>query len=408
MTLKSPRVGRDSGRDARTHGGGDEGCGAVGQVAVGPMLTWPGKERLDPALVQTVSLETIRRIEQTESAGVDSGLDSGLDSSSGSDLDVGSRTAFGRLLLGDNLAILASLRAELEGRIDLLYVDPPYGTGKKRRGTVRGTTTTARQGADDEVPEVAYEDPLADDPRYLDRMWLFFKLVAPLLSDRGQVFVHLDQRASALVRLVLDEVFGRRSFLNEIIWHYSSGGRAARFYARKSDSILWYAPQGGYRFYPDRLAQPRNRCWKCGSIVEDRNHMKRHRDGDGRVYRSIRSGGKRYRYYDDDPVAPSNVWLDIGHIQQKDPERMGYPTQKPETLLERILLGHSDENDLVADFFCGSGTTLAVAHRLGRSWIGCDSSQDAVEVSARRLEEQVRRCGGSMVLERAVSSPRQK
>ncbi|MCD6496836.1 MAG: site-specific DNA-methyltransferase [Deltaproteobacteria bacterium] len=303
---------------------------------------------------------------------------------------------------------MASLKAELEGRIDLLYVDPPYGTGKKKHGMVRGTATTGRQGSDDEASAVAYEDPPADDPRYLDRLWTFFRLVAPLLSDRGQVFVHLDQRASALVRLILDEVFGRRSFLNEIIWHYSSGGRATKFYARKSDSILWYAPRSGYRFYPERLARPRNRCWKCGSIVEDRNHMKRHRDDDGRVYRSIRSGGKTYRYYDDDPVAPSNVWLDIGHIQQRDPERMGYPTQKPEALLERILLGHSDEDDLVADFFCGSGTTLAVAHRLGRSWIGCDASRDAVEVSAARLEVQIGRFGGAMVVERTVPSQGRK
>jgi len=105
------------------------------------------------------------------------------------------------------------------------------------------------------------------------------------------------------------------------------------------------------------------------------------------VYRTVKSAGKVYRYYDDEPTMPSDTWIGINHLQQKDPERVGYPTQKPERLLERVICGATREGGLVADFFCGSGTTAVVAGRLGRRWIACDESPAAVGLAAGRLRQ---------------------
>ncbi len=295
------------------------------------------------------------------------------------------RSVLGRLVLGDNLDLVSSLLKEDGPRLDLVYLDPPFGTGKRRTG-----------------PKAAYRDDQVDE-RMVQRMWTMFRGLDGLLSDKGQVFVHVDWRACAWMRLLLDEVFGSRSFRNEIVWHYSSGGRpGGRRYARKWDCILWYAPGRKAVFHPERIARPRNVCPSCGQVVRQPNHMKRHRDPDGRVYRTIRSAGKHYRYYDDDPVAPPDVWVDISHIQQRSPERTGYPTQKPEALLERIIEAHSDPGDMVADLFCGSGTTLAVAHSMGRNWLGCDSSIEAVETSRDRLDQVVRNKGGAFRVEELV------
>ena len=298
-------------------------------------------------------------------------------------------SSLGRLVLGDNLDLLACLERDGTPGLDLVYMDPPFGTGKRRMGRRAG-----------------YEDASVD-AEVLSRTWELLSGVRRLLSDKGQVMLHVDWRASAWMRLLLDEVFGAETFRNEIVWHYSSGGRGgSKRYARKWDAILWYAPGKDSVFRPERIARPRNRCPRCGQEILQPNHMKRHRDEQGRTYRTIRSQGRTYRYYDDDPVAPPDVWQDISHIQQRSPERTGYPTQKPEALLDRILLAHSDPGDLVADFFCGSGTTLAVAHRLGRDWIGCDRGKDAIELSRDRLTRLVNDLGGSFRLEEVVSRPK--
>ena len=130
---------------------------------------------------------------------------------------------------------------------------------------------------------------------------------------------------------------------------------------------------------------PRGVCPTCGAARDHWNHLRRHVDADGRVYRTIRSAGRVYRYYDDEPTLPPDVWLDVNHLQQRDPERLGYPTQKPEALLRRIVAACSEPGQVVADFFCGSGTTLAAAQRLGRRWLGVDCSPAAVAIAAARL-----------------------
>jgi site-specific DNA-methyltransferase (adenine-specific)/adenine-specific DNA-methyltransferase len=289
------------------------------------------------------------------------------------------RPLAGRLMVGDNRAVLAALEASDQPPLDLVYIDPPYGTGRARKMRSNQSTKSGfRVGG-------GFADRAADDPAYLSLMYEVFIRVRRLLSTRGQLFVHVDFRASAPLRLLLDEVMGGSALRNEIVWHYASGSRPTRFYARKSDTLLWYALGEDYTFEPQRIGRPRNRCWKCGSKLEKWNHLKACRDPAGRVYRTIRSGKKIYRYYDDEPIPPPNVWLDIAHIQQKDPQRTGYPTQKPVALLERIIAAHSNPGDWVADFFCGSGTTAVVAGKMGRRWIVCDSNPAAVEIAQTRL-----------------------
>jgi len=188
------------------------------------------------------------------------------------------------------------------------------------------------------------------------------------------------------VKVALDRIFGYDKFRNEIVWHYGSGGRARNFFPRKHDVILWYTRSRRWYFNGPAVAVPRDRCRECGTQRQKWNNLRRCVDENGRTFRTIKSAGKIYRYYDDEPTLPADVWLGINHLQQKDPERLGYPTQKPEALLQRIVLAASRPNDLVADFFCGSGTTLAVAQKLGRRWLGCDSAPAAVAVVCKRLE----------------------
>ncbi|MEM8531354.1 MAG: site-specific DNA-methyltransferase, partial [Chloroflexota bacterium] len=164
---------------------------------------------------------------------------------------------------------------------------------------------------------------------------------------------------------------------NQIIWHYQSGGRQHDQFSRKHDIIYWYSKTARWVFNKDAVGELRG--------AGKRNHMKRQVDEDGRVYFTIKSAGKVYRYYEDERLTPPDVWTDISHLQQKDPQRTGYTTQKPAALLERIIRAASHEGDLVADFFCGSGTTLAVAEQLGRRWIGGDVGRHAIHAARKRL-----------------------
>jgi adenine-specific DNA-methyltransferase len=280
-----------------------------------------------------------------------------------------------RLVLGDCLELMGHLRT---ASLDLIYVDPPFATGRQQEGTARAAGT------------LSYSDVWAGGlDSYLP--WLSLRLTEMhrLLKRTGSLFLHLDWRAVHHAKVICDGLFGESNFRNELIWTYGSGGRAKRFFHRKHDVILWYSRTGAWRFFPDAVSVPRNRCPGCGVERDQWNHLKRHTDADGRVYRTIRSAGKVYRYYDDAPTVPADVWMDVSHLQQKDPERLGYPTQKPEALLRRIIAATTESGDRVADFFCGSGTTLAVARELGRHFIGCDASPAAVALTAERLAARV-------------------
>jgi site-specific DNA-methyltransferase (adenine-specific) len=273
-----------------------------------------------------------------------------------------------RLIHGDKCKVLAALLPEFTGKVDLIYIDPPFMTG---RTFTYGT-------------ELAYSDKWNNNlDAYLQWLYETFAALHLLLAHDGGLYVHLDWRVTHYARVILDEIFGYdpnakgSGFKNEIIWHYQSGGRSPKGFARKHDTILLYAKSAQYCFHPERIGERR------GS--QKRNHMRKRIDTDGHVYWTIRSAGRIYTYDEDQLMTPSDVWSDISHLHQKDPERNGYATQKPAALLERIILASSEENDLVLDCFCGSGVTPAVADQLGRRWIACDQSELAIRLTRQRL-----------------------
>lgn len=272
----------------------------------------------------------------------------------------------GEFYQGDNLEFLRSLAATRGGEVDLIYVDPPFCAGRDFRHTSK---LAAGGGFTDR-----WDGGLAG---YLSMMQPRLYLMRELLSPCGCIYVHCDFRASAALRLLLDEIFTPQNLRGEIIWHYQSGGRSRLTWAQKHDTLLLYSRGRRWTFNADAVATRRGR--------QRRNHMKRDVDTDGRYFFSIRSAGKIYRYYEDEPVAPCDVWSDISHLQQKDPERTGYATQKPLALLKRVILAASNPGELVADFFAGSGTTAVAAQLLGRRWLLCDASPVAAKTAQARL-----------------------
>ena len=273
-----------------------------------------------------------------------------------------------RLILGDKNYILSALLPEFTENVDLIYIDPPFMTGRNFKNGM----------------QLAYSDKWNNDiDIYLQWLYETFSLLKLLLSPNGSIYVHLDWRVTHYAKVILDEVFdshprtGEHGFKNEIIWHYHSGGRSQKRYARKHDTILFYTNSAHYRFHGDRVGERRG--------TKKRNHMKKWIDNNGQTHWAIQSHGRLYTYSEDSLMTPSDVWSDISHLHQKDPERNGYATQKPETLLERIILASSEENDLVLDCFCGSGVTPAVAERLNRRWIACDQSELALTLTSERI-----------------------
>ena len=278
----------------------------------------------------------------------------------------------GLFLLGRAEEIAQRLASEYEERVQLIYLDPPFGTGdtfsvKLAAGKTRLT-----------IP--AYSDTLGQE-EYLSMMRAVLTACKRLLARDGSLYLHIDYRMSHQLRFLLDEIFGAQNFMNEIVWAYKSGGRSTRHYSRKHDTILFYRKSKSVYFNIAAVGTPRG--------PEKRNNMKRSVDAHGRVCFSIRSGGKTYTYTEDTPVFPSDVWDDVEHLHQRDPERTGFSTQKPEALLRRIILASSRPGDLVCDLFSGSGTTAAVAAKLGRRFLVCDASPVAMQLlRARQLVSQ--------------------
>lgn len=295
---------------------------------------------------------------------------------------IGTPPAVCDIFQGDFESRLPELLERCAGRAELVYFDPPFFTGKQfelKRKVERQTLT---------LP--SYTDRWASDDFYR-MMRTALEGARELLCDAGSLFVHIDYRTSAKMRLLLDEVFGESAFTNEIIWAYESGGRARNHFSRKHDVIYYYRKTPQAIWNPDTISVPR-------SGARD-NHMKRQADEDGRTYRSIRSAGKEYRYYDDERVCPGDVWADISHLQQQDPERTGFETQKPLKLLERIVSCASNPGGLVVDLFAGSGTTLRAAQALGRAFVGVDISELSMQLCRKRLAD-----GGVRVLHGASAA----
>lgn len=264
----------------------------------------------------------------------------------------------GAVLLDDvycreNLEFMRSLPG---GCCHLIYADPPFNSNR--------SPTTRGNGA------YRFADRFNGNAAYVEFLRHRVQEMRRLLTAGGSLFMHVDWRTTHHVRLLLDEVFGAGNFLNEIIWSYRSGGRPAMWFARKHDTILWYAREiGSHTFNRLRHGQYRTRDLR---FTED-----------GQPYKSTRKGP--IQFHREGPAC-SDVW-DIPILSTVSHERTDYPTQKPERLLERIVMAASNEGDVVADFFCGSGTALVVAKKLNRRFLGCDDNEHAVAVARSRLAE---------------------
>ena len=280
------------------------------------------------------------------------------------------------LLCCDGSAPLSGLLASHAAQAQCVYIDPPFMTGDsftRRRRFGQAGWKTGRPSP--EYP--AYADRYGTKDAYLAFLRGLIENAHKLLDRTGVLALHLDWRTSAYGRILCDEVFGEELFLNEVIWSYESGGRAKKYFSRKHDTILLYARTKDYHFDLRRVPLERTEHRK--------NHMRRRVDEDGRAYSEIKTGGKIYRYYDDAPVYPGDVWTDISHLQQRDPERTGYATQKPLKLLDRILKPVVRDGDLVIDLCCGSGTAMEAAQALNCRFLGVDSSPEAVLTTAARV-----------------------
>lgn len=266
------------------------------------------------------------------------------------------------IVCDDCLNVLAQLPNEC---IDLIYVDPPFFSqaNYKSRNS-----------------EEAFVDKWPSLDEYLD--WLVERIIPMrrVLKETGSIYVHLDWHAVHYVKVRMDEIFGYNNFLNEVIWYYRTGGSARRWFNRRHDVLLLYR-KGRTHFY-DGLALKDMRTKDEGSFSGYFGT-----DENGRRYREARASNKTYRYYLDEPKNPDDVWIVPPIPHRSLTERTGYPTQKPEKLLERVIKASSRENDIVADFFCGSGTTLAVAAKLNRKWFGCDVNLEAIEITRKRIEK---------------------
>ncbi len=203
-----------------------------------------------------------------------------------------------------------------------------------------------------------------------------------LLSDTGSFYLHCDPTMSHYLKILLDIIFGQKNFRNEIIWCYNIGGKSKTDFANKHDVILRYSKSKNYTFNGENVSLPRDTGSKSfgGKIgVDDQ----------GRKYQDkiVRLSGKVYRYYLDEGKIPEDWWIDINSLSSQAQERLGYPTQKPERLLERIIKASSNEGDIVADFFCGCGTAVTVAEKLKRKWIGVDINHLAISlIEDKRLK----------------------
>ena len=285
------------------------------------------------------------------------------------------------LIWGDNKLVMASLLQDFKGMIDLIYIDPPFDVGAD-------FTMSLPIGDDDDTLDkdqstlemVAYHDMWGrGTDSYIQSLYERLLLLNVLLSEKGAIYVHCDYRVSSYLRLILDEIFDSENFRNEIIWYFENGGgRSQAWFNRKHNTLFYYSKSNSPTFNWKEAGIQRN-------IDEGTFGGYFKNDKDGRRYQEVRANNKIYKYYIDDKKNADDVW-NINIISQRDlTERLGYPTQKPEALLERIIKASSNEGDLVADFFCGSGTTGAVAEKLGRRWIMADLGRFAIHTSRKRL-----------------------
>lgn len=282
-----------------------------------------------------------------------------------------------KIFWGDNLQVMSHLLKEYRGQIDLIYIDPPFDSKAdyKKKIDVKGVGKTESDSSTFE--EKQYGDIWTND-EYLQFMYERLILLRELLSERGSIYLHCDWHRSAYLRLLLDEVFGANNFRNEIVWSYFGFKRAtSKKFPQKHDVIYSYTKSLDY-------------IWNVQYKPHSPEYIKRFKkDANGRLYRddvNPTGGGTRIIYLDEvEGDIVDSVWTDIPPVNPVAKERQNYPTQKPEALIERIIKSSTNPGDLVFDCFMGSGTTQAVAMKLGRRFIGADINLGAIQTTTKRL-----------------------
>ncbi|NLF02728.1 MAG: site-specific DNA-methyltransferase [Anaerolineales bacterium] len=272
------------------------------------------------------------------------------------------------LIWGDNKLAMAALLEQFRGQVDLIYIDPPFDVGADFTMQVQlGEGGEELQKEQSILEAVAYRDTWGKGTdSYLHMMYERLMLMRDLLSERGGIYLHCDWRVEHLLKDLLMEVFGRDRFLNEIVWHYRRWPTKSPMYQRSHDLLLWFGKGSDH-------------VWN--QTYQDLSPATIRRFGGMKV----RGETTKIVLEDESEGAPSRDVWDIPHVLGANPERVDFPTQKPEALLRQVLVASSNEGDLVADFFCGSGTTLAVAEKLGRRWIGVDLGRYAIHTTRKRL-----------------------
>jgi len=278
------------------------------------------------------------------------------------------------LIWGDNKLVMNSLLKDFEGKITLIYIDPPFATGADFKMPIKiEEEKLIKEPSGIEIK--AYRDTWGKGlASYLQMMYDRLVLMKKLLAENGSIYVHMDWHIGHYVKLIMDEIFGKENFRNEIVWSYRTGGASKeKGFARKHDIILMYSKSEKFKF---RFLKERQYYEKPFFTPKVDETGKYYADV---LLRDVIEGilnivvnGKIYK-------------INVKPVINVSAERLSFPTQKPEGLLEVLMKAVTDEGDLVADFFCGSGTTLAVAEKLGRRWIGCDLSKYAIQVTRKRL-----------------------
>lgn len=338
-----------------------------------------------------------------------------------------------KLIWGDNKLILSSLKngpmrkeIEAQGGLKLIYIDPPFDVGADFSMDI-----SIGDGEDEEsftkkpsvIEEIAFRDTWGKGAdSFIAMIYERLRLMHDLLAEDGSIYVHLDYRMIHFVRTILDEIFGKESFTNEIVWKRSLPHNDPQRYGSIHDSILYYRKSDRYcfnqqytgldedyikshygsvdetgrnyqltslaasgpgptrRFGDTEIAPPKGNHWRYSQENIDQL-MK-----DGLIVFTS-TGNPRYKRYLDKMKGPSlqSIWDDVLPVNSQASERIDYPTQKSESLLTRIITASSNEGDLIADFFCGSGTTLAVAEKLGRKWMGSDLGKFGIHTTRKRM-----------------------
>ena len=362
-------------------------------------LVWNGKT--DEVTNVVLPFQVIEQVDEPRSE-KEAKIQTGL-------FDKGGRQIGGwinKLIWGDNKLILSSLKngplreeIEKQGGIKLIYIDPPFDVGADFSMNIEvGTDEFTKQPS--VLEELAYRDTWGKGAdSFIAMIYERLKLMHDLLADEGSIYVHCDYRVTSYIRLIMDEIFGKENMLNEIIWCYGERELTQDRYNKKHDTIYFYAKN---EKNPSRVFN----CWDI-ALEYSEGSVKKYNlvDEKGRKYQIRGKGGPftgkqqlnpdiekehpewTYRDYFDEKkgILPRDWFADITFENRASKDRTDYPTQKPTKLLERIIKVSSNEEDLVADFFCGSGTTLAVAERLGRKWIGSDLSKFAIHTTRKRM-----------------------